>query len=132
MLVSYLPNPEAHPLWNDIKALLKPAADYGEIPVRDDDELVWIAFEDTVLFGAATTILYDDGEAEIRLAGGRHVARWIDGLNILESWARDAGASRLAMRGRRGWLRLVRRFGWDAVGIEDGRTIYEKDLTGGR
>ena len=129
MIVSYLPNPVQHPLWESIKALLKPAADFGDIPIRDDDELVWIAFEGTVLFAAATTLLWDDGEAELRLAGGYRHRDWIQQMDeVVSKWARDAGASRLTMRGRRGWTRYAARFGWEPLGTEDGRQLYEKVL----
>ena len=129
MKISYVPDPENHPLWDGIKGLLRPAADYGEIPVRDDDEAVWIAFEGQAVFGAATTLLWDDGEAEIRCCGGRHMGRWVGlGETVLSDWARKNGARKITMRGRKGWARILRAFGWVALGIEDGRTLYEKRL----
>ena len=129
MQVSYLPDPEHHPLWNEIRALLKPAADFGEIPIRDSDEFVWIAFEGTALFAAGTTLLWDDGEAEIRLCGGHRHKDWVhEALALVEAWARRCDAKRLTMRGRKGWGRYVRPFGWVSLGIEDGRTLYEKAL----
>ena len=129
MIVSYLPDPESHPLWSDIKELLRPAAEQGGYGVRDEGELVWIAFEGQTVFAAGTTAIWDDGEAEIRLCAGVRHREWVcEALRIVEAWARDAGASRLTMRGRRGWLRYVRRFGWDATGIEDGKQIFEKAL----
>ena len=129
MVVSYLPNPERHPLWNEIKALLKPAADYGEIPIKDEHELVWVAIDGPIICAAGTTLLWNDGEAEIRLCAGTRHREWVgEALRIVEAWARDAGASRLTMRGRQGWARYVRAVGWAVTGIEDGRTLFKKVL----
>lgn len=127
LVVSYLPDPERHPLWEGIKSLLEPAAE--GYPVLTEGELVWIAFEGPLLFGAATTTLFNDGEAEIRLCGGRHGVRWIGlGEATVSAWARDCGATKLTLRGRKGWGRALRPFGWAATGTEDGKTLYEKVL----
>ena len=129
MIVSYLPDPESHPLWNGIKELLRPAAEYGEIPIKDEDELVWVAFDGPTIFAAATTLLWNDGEAELRLAGGARHKEWIAPLDEkVSAWARDAGATRLTMRGRKGWARYARAFGWVVSGTEDGKQLYEKVL----
>lgn len=129
MIVSYLPDAENHPLWPGIRDLLKPAADYGEIPVFGEGECLWIAIEGNTIYAAGTTLLWEDGEAEIRLCGGTRHREWADeALRLVEEWARSAGASRLTMRGRKGWGRYTRPFGWVATGIEDGRQIYEKEL----
>jgi hypothetical protein len=129
LIVSYLPDPEQHPLWDGIRGLLKPAADYGEIPVFGPGECVWIAFDGPTVFAAATTLLWDDGEAELRLAGGYRHREWVGELDAtITAWAKSAGASRITMRGRRGWERYARRFGWVRTGTEDGRVLYEKRL----
>lgn len=127
MQVSYLPEPHAHPLWDDIQRLLKPA-EQG-FPLRDD-ELVWIVFDGPVLFAAATTLLWDDGEAELRLAGGYRHKAWARLLSeTVSAWAKSAGATRLIGRGRRGWSRYARAFGWVPLGCdEDGRFMFEKEL----
>lgn len=129
MIVSYLPEPEQHPLWPAIRELLRPAAEYGEIPVFGDGECLWVAFEGTTVFAAGTTLLWDDGEAEIRLCGGTRHREWVgEALELVEKWARSAGAHRLTMRGRLGWKRYVCAFGWGLCGTEDGKQIYEKGL----
>jgi hypothetical protein len=129
LIVSYLPDPESHPLWNEIMELLRPAAEYGGIGVRDDDELVWIAFDGSTIFAAATACPAGD-EAQIRLAGGARHREWIEDFDgQVSAWARRNGAARLTMRGRKGWARYARAFGWGLCGTdEDGLTIYEKAL----
>ena len=130
MIVSYLPNPESHPLWNGIRELLKPAC---EDEVLSPGEIVWIAYDGPTLFGAGTTALAEDERTAVIVACGGHRHReWVhEALRIVEAWARDAGASRLTMRGRRGWARYVRALGWDATGTEGNKQIYEKDLARG-
>ena len=127
LVVSYLPEPESHPLWNGIKELLRPAN--GEIP--GEDELVWIAFDGPTLFGAGTTVLYDSGEASILACGGFQHRKWVaQAERLVSAWARDCGATKLTMRGRRGWARYFRALGWDASKIGD-EWIYEKELARG-
>lgn len=124
MIVSYLPEPQSHPLWPEIEKLLEPA-DFGGL---EPNELVWIAFDGPVLFGVATTILWDDGDAQIRCIAGKRFKDWGGPMEAaLTRWARDCGAARLMARGRKGWTRIYRAFGWALSG-----DIYEKDLSDGR
>lgn len=112
--------------------MLEPSAKFGGIAVRDDNELVWVAIDGPTIVGAATTLLWDDGEAELRLAGGQKHREWISPLDAtVSAWAKAAGANKLTMRGRKGWGRYARPFGWVALGTDDdGLHIYEKDLQG--
>jgi hypothetical protein len=99
-------------------------------PVLEPLELVWIAFEGTVLFGAGTTALHKDGVAEIIGCGGHKHGLWVEQAEgVVSAWARSCGASKLTMRGRFGWARYFRELGWDVLGKEeDGRTVFEKRL----
>lgn len=124
MIVSYLPEREKHPLWPAIEELLRPAGG----PVVPN-ELVWIAFDGQTLFGAGTTILYENGEAQIRLCGGHRHREWVEQAEgVVSAWARDCGAAKLTMQGRKGWARYFRAFGWVVLGTEDGKHLYEKAL----
>ena len=86
------------------------------------------------MFGVATTILWDDGEAELRLGGGARLSEWIEPMqDTLSEWARTAGADRLTILGRKGWARFAKRFGWVALGTDgEGRFIFKKGLNNGR
>ena len=124
MIVSYLPDAETHRLWPQIRALLEPAAKFGSVEVECSNQVVWIAHEGGTIHAAATTLLYDNGSAELRLAGGHRHRDWAPQLSeTVSAWARSAGATRLTMKGRRGWARYAHRLGWVAHG-----TIYEKEL----
>lgn len=129
MELSYLPDAVNHPLWPAIKALLQPAANYGEIDAFEDGDLVWIAYEGPTVFAAAVARPLGD-EAELRLASGTRFREWMPLLDAeLTVWAKGNGAWRLTMRGRDGWARFAERFGWVATGKDHkGRTMFEKEL----
>ncbi len=129
MQIAWLPEPERHPLWSDIVRLLEPG-NIGIESVIDTDDWVWIIFDGPVLHAAATTRIYRDGTARLMLAGGANLQRWIGLLDeTVSDWARKGGATRLTMRGRNGWARFAKRFGWVALGHdEDNLMIFEKDL----
>lgn len=127
--LSFMPEAQSHPAWPAIEALLKPAADYGDIDVWEDGDLVWVAYEGPTIFAAAVTRFLDD-EAELRLASGTRLNDWIHLLDAeVTAWARANGAWRIAMRGRKGWGRFASRFGWVASGKDHkGRTMFVKEL----
>jgi len=125
LIVAYLPEPHKHPLWTDIQRLLDPTNEYG--PIDPSDELIWIAFENDTLFGAGTTLLYDD-HAEIRLCGGFNHREWVnEAERLVTLWAKDCGARKITMRGRKGWTRYFTRLGWD-VSPDDDVWLFEKAL----
>ncbi len=64
------------------------------------------------------------------LAGGHRFQEWIGLLDeTVSDWARNGGAKKLTMRGRMGWARFAKRFGWVALGTDtDNLMIFEKDL----
>lgn len=129
MEVSWLPEPEGHPLWQDIRTLLKPAV-LSDEPDYEPSDWVWIIYDRDTLYAAATTRLWE-GEARLRLAGGTRHREWAQALDeAVTRWARDGGAKVLTARGRRGWARLALAFGWVATGHdEDGRAMFSKDLS---
>ena len=92
--------------------------------VRDRAGNVWIA-----VFRGARVLCWDDGEATILLGAGTRLKDWMEPMEaVVSAWARDCGAERLTLRGRRGWERFAQRFGWGLRGEEDGRMIFEKEL----
>jgi hypothetical protein len=102
----------------------------GQSPILADGECLWVAFDGQTIFGAATTILWDDGEAQLILAAGTRHREWVGELDAtITQWARSAGARKLTMRGRKGWARYASRFGWVVLGPDtDGWLRYEKQF----
>lgn len=129
-MVSFLPDAETKPYWNDLYLMLKPAADLGRCAVLEPKDLVWVAIDsDKQIVGAVTTRLLINGEAEIKHVAGTLMREWIFEIeDMICQWARACGADRIISRGRRGWGRLMRNAGWRKSGEEDGLTLYEKDL----
>jgi hypothetical protein len=127
--VSWLPDPESREYWNDLKALLLPAAQRGRCEVFEPDDLVWIAIDGRSIIGAATTRLVEGNEVEVKHIAGSRFSEWGDELDdMLTEWAKACGAKRMVSRGRQGWARVSRKWGWHVSGSEDGLTLYEKDL----
>lgn len=129
MEIAYLPEPEAHPLWSAIKALLQPAADIGGIEVYGPGVLVWIAIEGDTVFAAMTTGL-SGTTAEILCAGGTRLNDWLpQWMIVAEEWARNCGAKWIECRGRKGWGRFAERYGWRTAGHDNnGLPVFEKEL----
>lgn len=126
MIIGILPDPETHPDWPAIKAMLEPAAKYGEREILRPLEAVWAVYGPHPL-GAAVTSLKADGTGEVSLVGGRDHVRWISALDeLICSWMRREGVSRVRAYGRRGWKRVLK--DWNAVDLNDGTTAYEKVL----
>ncbi len=130
MEISWLPEPEGHPLWPEILAMLAPAARFGGIDPYEPGDWVWIIYQGPLLAAAAVTRIWPGDEAELRLAGGCRSNDWMGLLDgTVSDWARSGGAHKLTMRGRKGWARFAARFGWVALGTDDdGLTIYAKEL----
>jgi hypothetical protein len=125
--ICYLPDAETHRLWPQIRALLEPAA--GDVPVEYEHQCVWLAHEGGTVFAAATTILWGNGEAELRFAGGCRHKDWVPQLSdTVSAWAKAAGARKLTMKGRKGWARYARDLGWATLGEQGGDMIYQKEL----
>lgn len=129
MQVSSLPDAHCREDWGAIEAILSTAVDTNDIhdPACD---VVWIAYEGTTIFGAATTRLRSDGVAELRLIGGARLRDWIGPLDeAVTAWARLCGSPKVMSRGRRGWTRYNNAHGWVVAGQdEDHKIMFEKVL----
>lgn len=130
VIVSSLPEPERHAFWPDVERILKPALTDDQEVFDPAIDTAWVAYSGEVIFGAATTRLRTDGIAELRLAGGARHREWVGPLDeAVTAWARLCGAHRLTMRGRKGWARYARAFGWAATDPDDeGKLVFEKVL----
>lgn len=129
-MISTLPEPQRHPAWPDIEHMLRPAlSEPGHELFDPSIDVVWIAYEGQTIFAAATSRLRNDGTAELRLAGGVRHRDWVAALDEgVTEWARLCGALSLVMRGRKGWGRYARPFGWVVSGFDDGQQIFTKEL----
>ena len=84
---------------------------------------LWIALDGSQPVGAAVTQC-DGKEAVIALVGGVRILESIAAtLPPIEAWASQCGAKRMAMDGRKGWVRALKPFGYRSEG-----TLVIKDL----
>lgn len=130
MIIGITPNPVEHPHWPQIRAYLEPAAKRGGVPVLEQHEEVWTAYEDGDLIGAATArILPSELIGEVVLVGGKDREKWIKGLNwLLGCWFRMEGMKRMRAYGRKGWKRELEAMGWKVIGEEQNVVAYERAL----
>lgn len=83
---------------------------------------LWIIFDNTNAVGALVTEC--EGEsAWVALIGGSGALRGVkNNIELIETWARDQGAKRMQMAGRKGWIRVLRHYGYQA----DGTTVQKE------
>lgn len=125
----FLPDPHTWHLWNDTLALLDLAAKRGGIEPWADGDLLWIAIEDGQVIGAVTSRLTVDGVAEVKNIAGVQIGKWLKQIDEqIEDWARCHACPLMVSRGRKGWIPIVRKWGWQKVGEENSLTLFEKVL----
>lgn len=93
--------------------------------------MLWAVIDEGELLACATAWLSTEDYVEIKLVGGRERHRWLAELNErIGAAAREAGATRLIAIGRRGWLKELKRLGWDSSSEVDGTFVYRRCLRG--
>lgn len=129
MIISALPDPEKHHLWPGIRRLLKRGGDWADAPDWEPEHVVWIVIDGRQIIAALSSRVTVDGAAEVVNIGGCRAAEWLPDMDDhITGWARRAGATKLAARGRRGWQRLSAPLGWVAIGRDGKSMLYEKVL----
>lgn len=77
--------------------------------------------EDGVKAVAVTEIVNtEEGRiAGIPIVAGDDMGSWLEHVEIIETWAKINRCDWLQGQGRRGWARILRRYGWDIVTTRD-------------
>lgn len=123
-MTGWLPEPEKHPLWPDLWALVATVRRRGFEPSWNDGDLLWLTSDCGEVIGVATTRLLANGDAELMHVAGTRLKEWAGLLEALVcDWARLNGAARITASGRMGWRRIVEPLGWKSSGDQ-----YEKEL----
>lgn len=127
--ISVLPEPESHPLWPSIHALLEVAARRTGSFVWEPEHIVWLVIEDRQVIAAVTTRITEYWDAELWHIAGCRAAEWLPAMSDLVcAWARDCGADRITCQGRKGWARLSEPLGWRVYRKDCDVWFYEKVL----
>lgn len=129
MLITWVAEPESHPLWPQMYAALNSAADRGNGDAWAPTDWVFTAVENKTILGICAVRERDDGNAEIMNIAGTRFREWLGPLDeVLSAWARENGAERFINIGRKGWARAAGHLGWVCTGESDGMYNYEKVL----
>ena len=136
--ISVVPPEMVSAVWPQAVALLSKAFEYATMKVDPEDvytdimkghQTLWVVFDDTddSMIGAFTIRVkqYPVGQALCgEHLGGERLTEWSDNLfEIMESYARDLGITKLELIGRRGWEKILRPKGWKAS-----LAIFEKEI----
>ncbi len=128
MNVGYFPDAEQSPHWEAIKRLLEPAAKLGDIEVKEEPDLVWVATDNGTVWAAFTARLVGK-VLEIRCGGGTRLHDWIyQADEAFTEFGKTCKANRLELRGRTGWGRFAQRYGWTLDRFENGVPVFKKEL----
>jgi hypothetical protein len=130
VIIGAVADPRQWDRWPEAEALLEPARKRGDFPsVLDDDELLFAVMDGDELLAVATAWLSTDRIVEVKLIGGRDHRRWLKALDeAIGAEARQAGAVRMIGIGRAGWLRELRRMGWERIGAVEDHWLYARQL----
>jgi hypothetical protein len=121
---------DLHRVWPDLWPLLEPAVKRSpqkpdvlvELLAKRAD--LWAVYEHGRPVAAIVTQLQGDACC-LWLIGGSRVKEWApDFISVLSAWARSLGCVSLWGNGRRGWTKMVERFGGKSIGVIDGAPAW--------
>jgi hypothetical protein len=123
-----------HDTWVDVLPMLEPAIALA--PDRPDvlsrlmsgHAQLWPIVENGTPIAAVVTeiTLVPEKRCRIWMVGGTRLREWAAGfLSAIEAWARGEGCVAIwGTQSRRGWLRLVKKFGGEDAGIINGEPAW--------
>lgn len=108
--------------WPDLWPLLKPAYDYSPdkddllAGIRERRFALWAVYARSIAVAGIVTRPRVGTSGELHchlwLVGGSRLSEWAgDFIEKLKPWARENGCTMITGNGRKGWDRIVRRFG---------------------
>ena len=112
-------------VWPQVKEYLHGAAEYTfgrytiddiEKGLYDKPQHLWIAFEDTEIFGAVVTEIFEYPRMKalvMHFTGGKELPKWkAPMLELLQKFARDHQCDIIESYGRRGWGKVFENDGF--------------------
>jgi hypothetical protein len=115
-------------IWPQARALIRSAiektdlSDFADIErdVLSGDQLLWLAISDHIEAVATTHLIKTSGKPVLVITGcsGSQRERWLPLLATIEKYAKDEGASKTRIYGRRGWERALNGYRAEHVILE--------------
>lgn len=119
---------EVHQIWPQARALIKSAIEktdlsdfaISERQVLSGEQLLWLAISDHVEAAATTHLIKGRGKPVlvVTACGGHQRERWLPLFAKIEKYAKDEGASRVRIYGRKGWERVLTGYRAEHVVLE--------------
>jgi hypothetical protein len=105
-------------VWPHVRIMLKTAVEATDLNSIDELEsdvlsgrqLLWLALLDCQILAAATTHLIRPREYKVCVltaCAGHHRETWLPLKERIEQYARDEGAKKMQLFGRKGWERVL-------------------------
>ena len=127
-----VPPPDVEKVWPLVEPMLRKAIertglnDFADIEsaLFTGSQLLWMAVSEGHIEAAVTTQLVKAGDVKaciIVACSGEESGRWLHLIGGIEKYAKDEGASRVRIYGRKGWERVL-----DGYRVE--HVIMEKNL----
>ena len=129
MRFGFVPPPVPKHIWDEVEIALEEAAERGGVDLSDLRRDVfsglaqlWVARDERLRSACVTCI--QDGDCTIWLMGGDIAdLQW---LPIIEGAARQRGCKRMWLRGRIGWVRILKDY--SVVSVSGKEAVLEKWL----
>jgi hypothetical protein len=125
MIFTLIPHDHVLDIWPEVAEMLDKAARttdgrFDKLSILDEliDNTIelWVVFDGKVPVAALTTRVspYVKYKAlSIDWVGGSRMRDWLDNaMDTLKQYAKDQGCRKLEGRGRSGWIRTLRKYGW--------------------
>lgn len=140
MVATGVPRGSLHDHWVGLWPLIKRA--YDKSPDKLDvlggllckDFQLWGVYaKNKPVAGIVSRLLREGTSGELHchlyLVGGSHLSIWApDFITKISAWAKAEGCSALTGNGRRGWARIVARFGGEQIEDRDGLPCWRLAL----
>lgn len=125
------------PLWPLLKKAYDKSPDKLDLlaGIRSRELQLWAVYgKDGPVAGIVSRLLRHEGTSgelhcHLYLVGGSHLSIWApDFITKISAWARGEGCSALTGNGRRGWARIVKRFGGEQIEDREGMPCWRLAL----
>jgi len=111
---------QIHKIWHHTKPLVFSAGlrtglsnpEDTEFEILRGEQLLWIVWDGSEIVAAASTRL-SNGICTFTSCGGKNMRQWVKFFPQIEEFAEREGC-RLRISGRKGWERILKRFGYRA------------------